>query len=120
MSGLFVSALGFLPYGFFTWIPLRQSVFPGQWGCARRQSPLGGEGEEGDETGDEATDDDPGVCSGARGVPRSIHHEYRGWEDDHPRQQPKRDEGTGMYRYDDTEGGEVGIKRDDVTQIMGR
>ncbi|MGL5130282.1 MAG: DUF903 domain-containing protein [Aeromonas popoffii] len=53
-------------------------------------------------------------------MPRSIHHEYRGWEDDHPRQQPKRDEGTGMYRYDDTEGGEVGIKKDDVTQIMGR
>jgi hypothetical protein len=37
-----------------------------------------------------------------------------------PGSKPKRDEGTGMYRYDDTEGGEVGIKKDDVTQIMGR
>ncbi|ABK35889.1 hypothetical protein BWP11_19230 [Aeromonas hydrophila] len=33
---------------------------------------------------------------------------------------PKLDESTGMYRYYDTEGREVMIKKDDVTQIMER
>ena len=33
---------------------------------------------------------------------------------------PKLDETTGMYRYYDTEGREVMIKKDDVTQIMER
>ncbi|CAJ1784381.1 putative lipoprotein YgdR [Aeromonas salmonicida] len=33
---------------------------------------------------------------------------------------PKLDESTGMYRYYDTEGREVMIKQDDVTQIMER
>ncbi|MEN9585497.1 MAG: hypothetical protein RLZZ616_2503 [Pseudomonadota bacterium] len=105
MSGLFVSALGFLPYVFLHGSRSGNPFVPGNGVAPGGSHPPRGEGEEGDETGDEATDDDPGVCTGARGVPRSIHHEYRGWEDDHPRQQPKRDEGTGMYRYDDTDGG---------------
>ena len=33
---------------------------------------------------------------------------------------PKLDESTGMYRYYDTEGREVMIKKDDVIQIMER
>lgn len=33
---------------------------------------------------------------------------------------PKLDESTGMYRYYDTEGREVMIKKDDVTQIIER
>ncbi|HDZ8926635.1 TPA: YgdI/YgdR family lipoprotein [Aeromonas dhakensis] len=33
---------------------------------------------------------------------------------------PKLDESTGIYRYYDTEGREVMIKKDDVTQIMER
>lgn len=33
---------------------------------------------------------------------------------------PKLDESTGMYRYYDTEGREVMLKKDDVTQIMER
>lgn len=33
---------------------------------------------------------------------------------------PKLDESTGMYRYYDTEGREVMIKKDGVTQIMER
>ena len=33
---------------------------------------------------------------------------------------PKLDESTGMYRYYDTEGREVMIKQDDVTQVLER
>lgn len=38
---------------------------------------------EGEEAGNETTDDDPGVHAGAGGVQLPIHHEHPGREDDY-------------------------------------